>query len=79
MNYVHTHTHTNPHTLIYDWEVELGWQTETNSLWLYFGGKLESVSVALSLFFLSTFVSLISLLSGFVTHSVIQLVFLVSD
>lgn len=33
MNYVHTLTHAQ---LIYVWEVELGWQTETNSLWLYF-------------------------------------------
>ena len=72
--YTHTHTHTHTHTqLIYCWEVELGWQTETNSLWLYFGRKRESVSVALSLFCLSTFVSTISLLSEFATQSVIRL------
>lgn len=33
MNYVHTLTHAQ---LICVWEVELGWQTETDSLWLYF-------------------------------------------
>lgn len=73
----HTHWHMRLHTkLIYGWEVVLRWQTESNSLWQYFGRKQKSVSTALSLFCHSSFVSPIFLLSECVTQSVIQLDFM---
>lgn len=74
---IHTHTHKHIHMLIYCKVVELGWQTETNSLWLYFGRKQKvCLCCFVSVSPLHTSVSPASLLSGFLTQSAVYLDFM---